>query len=88
MTSPSRAPGATASVLAGVLGLVLGPLTIFLGFALGVLAIVMALSAQAAVRREPDLAGRERAWAGLLLGILALGVTGVALARTLSAAGP
>lgn len=87
MTSPSRAPGATASILAGILGLVLGPLTIFLGFALGVLAIVMALSARAAVRREPDLGGRERAIAGLLLGILALGVTAVALARTLAARG-
>ncbi len=84
---PARAPGATASVAAGALGIVLGPLTIFLGFALGVLAIVMAFSARAAIRREPELGGGRRAALGLALGVVALAATGIALVRNLAAAG-
>lgn len=77
--SVSRAPGATGSVLAGALGLILGPLTIFLGFAFGTLAIVMAVSARSTLRREPDLQGRGRAAIGLALGLLSLAVTAAAL---------
>jgi len=67
-----EAPGAKASLVVGIAGLLLGPLTIFGGFALGPLAIVMAVSAKNAIRKEPRLEGQGLSTAGLVLGILTL----------------
>jgi hypothetical protein len=70
-----EAPGAKASLIVGIVGLILGPLTIFGGFALGPLAIVMAVSAKSAIRKEPRLEGQGMATAGLILGALTLAAT-------------
>lgn len=74
-----QAPGAKASVVVGLAALVLGPLTIFAGFAFGPLAVLIALSAKSALRFEPTLKGRGMSTAGLVLGILAVAVTAVRL---------
>ena len=65
---PSQtAPGAVASVVCGIIGLV------FAGMILGIVAIVCAATARRFLRRNPSVfVGRKKAWAGIVLGILDL----------------
>lgn len=70
-----EAPGAKASLVVGLTGIVLGPLLPPAGFALGPTALLMALSAFRSLRQDPKLEGRGAARAGLVLGLLTVVAT-------------
>ncbi len=82
-----EAPGAKGSMILGIVALLVGPLSL-LGFVLGPLAIVMAVSARRAIRKEPRLEGGGMATAGLTLGIIAIAATVVMLVTKASLVGP
>jgi Domain of unknown function (DUF4190) len=58
------APGATSSVMLGILGLFI------LGFVFGSLAFVQGNKAKHAIAGDPRLSGRGRATAGMILGVV------------------
>jgi hypothetical protein len=77
-----EAPGAKGSLIIGVVGLLMGPL-LMMGFLLGPIAIVMALSAKRAIRKEPRLEGQSLATAGFVLGIITIVATIIMLATNI-----
>lgn len=60
------APGATLSLVFGILGLVI------FAFVFGPLAIWQASKARKAIQEDPELGGGGRATAGLVLGIVSI----------------
>ena len=77
-----EAPGAKGSLILGIVGLIMGPV-LLIGFLLGPIAIVMALSARRSIRKEPRLEGQGMATAGLVLGILTIVATIIMLATNI-----
>jgi hypothetical protein len=69
-----EAPGAKGSLILGLVGLLIGPVTLT-GILLGPIAIVMAVSAKNQIRKEPRLEGQGMATAGLVLGIVSIVAT-------------
>ncbi|HYF01078.1 MAG TPA: DUF4190 domain-containing protein [Planctomycetota bacterium] len=70
-----EAPGAKASLITGIVGIILGPLLPPVGFALGPTALLMGISAFRSLRQDPKLEGRGAARAGVLLGVLTIVAT-------------
>ena len=75
-------PGATASMVCGIVGLVIVPIGCFCGFlelvslALGIVAVVLGFRARSAIARSQNtLGGGGKATAGLVTGFIAIGLS-------------
>jgi hypothetical protein len=86
---PVEAPGATASMILGIIAVVLAPIGCFCGFLeivalpLGIVAVVLGFRARGRITQsQGTLAGGGKALAGLITGFVAIGlalIVGVAV---------
>src|ERR1700687_5449838 len=82
---PIEAPGATASMILGIVAVVLAPIGCFCGFLeivalpLGIVAVVLAFRARGRIAQSPGtLGGSGKALAGLITGFVAIGLALIA----------